>query len=119
MAEMWTREIGSVGEGEGGSKGGDRGSRDSRRGSRTRTGRCQLASRGRTGRARHIQVRPERDLWDHWIGTLTLEPPSLLCDAVRDDVARELPPLVAYCWKAPPGPGPFDASTPVVIASDR
>ena len=51
MAEMWTREIGSVGEGEGGSKGGDRGSRDSRRGSRTRTGRCQLASRGgRAGR---------------------------------------------------------------------
>lgn len=79
----------------------------------------KLASRGRTGRARHIQVRPERDLWDHWIGTLTLEPPSLLCDAVRDDVARELPPLVAYCWKAPPGPGPFDASTPVAIASDR
>ena len=51
MAEMWTREIGSVGEGEGGSKGGDRESRDSRRGSRARTGRCQLASRGgRAGR---------------------------------------------------------------------
>ena len=49
MAEMWTREIGSVGEGEGGSKGGDRGSRDSRRGSRKRTGRCQTRVEGEDG----------------------------------------------------------------------
>ena len=40
--------------------------------------------------------------------------------AVRDDVAREPPPLVtAYCWKAPPEPGPpFDASTLVAMMAE-
>jgi hypothetical protein len=46
----------------------------------------------------------------------------LLCDAVKDDVAREPPPgvVTAYCWKAPPEPGPpFDASTLVAMMPSR
>ena len=80
-----------------------------------------LVSSGSAGRARSRGFRRDFDLWDCWIGRLTLDPPSLLCDAVRDDVAREPPPLVtAYCWKAPPEPGPpFDASTLVAMMPSR
>ena len=80
-----------------------------------------LVSSGSAGRARSRGFRRDFDLWDCWIGRLTLDPPSLLCDAVKDDVAREPPPgvVTAYCWKAPPEPGPpFDASTLVAMMAE-
>lgn len=80
-----------------------------------------LVSTGSAGRARSRGFRRDPDLWDCWVGRLTLDPPSLLCDAVKDDVAREPPPgvVTAYCWKAPPEPGPpFDASTLVAMMAE-